>query len=159
MMACLQVIKGIVGQGIFQLGTMYALVFLGPSILGITAGSSTNEASVHYTLCFNAFVLMQLFNQVNARKINDEPNVLEGILDNRLFLGILGAEALLQVGLGSLHKLCKVLWLWCAISIQQSVMPMDCGSHAARCLSMPGLECLAAALLHTACNVSKAHIS
>ena len=35
--------------------------------------------------------------QVNARKIYDEPNVLEGIFTNRLFLGILGAEAALQV--------------------------------------------------------------
>ncbi len=35
--------------------------------------------------------------QVNARKIYDEPNVLEGIASNRLFLGILGAEFALQV--------------------------------------------------------------
>ena len=35
--------------------------------------------------------------QMNARKIYDEPNVLEGILANRLFLGILGAEFALQV--------------------------------------------------------------
>lgn len=34
--------------------------------------------------------------QVNARKIYDEPNVLAGMLDNRLFLGILGSELLLQ---------------------------------------------------------------
>lgn len=35
--------------------------------------------------------------QVNARKIYDEADVLGGILDNKLFLGILGAEAALQV--------------------------------------------------------------
>ena len=34
---------------------------------------------------------------MNARKIYDEPNVLEGISDNQLFLGILAAEAALQV--------------------------------------------------------------
>jgi hypothetical protein len=34
--------------------------------------------------------------QVNARKIYDEANILEGILENGLFLGILGAEAILQ---------------------------------------------------------------
>lgn len=34
--------------------------------------------------------------QVNARKVYDEPNVLAGMLDNRLFLGILGSELLLQ---------------------------------------------------------------
>lgn len=36
-------------------------------------------------------------SQVNARKIYDEADVLGGILDNNLFLGILGAEAALQV--------------------------------------------------------------
>lgn len=35
--------------------------------------------------------------QVNARKIYDEADVLGGIAGNRLFLGILGAEAALQV--------------------------------------------------------------
>ena len=35
--------------------------------------------------------------QVNARKVQNEPNVLAGVLDNRLFLGILGGEVLLQV--------------------------------------------------------------
>ncbi len=39
--------------------------------------------------------------QVNARKIYDEADVLGGILDNKLFLGILGAEAALQVVLPS----------------------------------------------------------
>ncbi len=34
--------------------------------------------------------------QVNARKIYDEPDVLGGVLGNRLFLGILGGELLLQ---------------------------------------------------------------
>ncbi len=35
--------------------------------------------------------------QVNARKIYDEPSVLEGIFTNKLFLSILAAEAALQV--------------------------------------------------------------
>lgn len=34
--------------------------------------------------------------QVNARKIYDEPDVLAGVTENRLFLGILGGELLLQ---------------------------------------------------------------
>ncbi len=33
---------------------------------------------------------------MNARKIYDEPDVLGGVLENRLFLGILGGELLLQ---------------------------------------------------------------
>ena len=47
-------------------------------------------------MVFTAFVCMQLFNQCNARKSGDERgSVLAGALGNKLFLGILGAEALL----------------------------------------------------------------
>ncbi len=40
---------------------------------------------------------------MNARKIYDEPSVLEGIFANKLFLGILGAEAALQVSFPRQH--------------------------------------------------------
>ena len=40
---------------------------------------------------------MQLFNQINARMINDELNVFRGILRAPLFLWILLLEAALQV--------------------------------------------------------------
>jgi hypothetical protein len=58
------VLKGIAGQSIFQLAVMYALVFHGDSIFGVPNGSLTAGPSEHYTLVFNAFVLLQLFNQV-----------------------------------------------------------------------------------------------
>ena len=58
---------------------------------------STNEVDlVASTVVFTAFVCMQLFNQCNARKSGDERgSVLAVALGNKLFLGILGAEALL----------------------------------------------------------------
>jgi hypothetical protein len=37
--------------------------------------------------------------QLNSRKIHDEPNVLEGLSQQKLFLIILGLELGLQVGL------------------------------------------------------------
>ena len=52
--------------------------------------------------------LKHLVLQVNARKIYDEPNVLEGILANRLFLGILGAEFALQVTLLQVYQLLEL---------------------------------------------------
>lgn len=93
----LQVIKDVVGQSIFQLGVMYLLVFHGDAILNTTPGYLVEGPSAHYTMVFNAFVMLQLFNQVNARKIHDEGSILDGILDNKLFLYILGGEFLLQV--------------------------------------------------------------
>jgi Ca2+ transporting ATPase len=38
--------------------------------------------SRHFTIVFNVFVFMQIFNMINASKINDEKNIFEGILTN-----------------------------------------------------------------------------
>jgi magnesium-transporting ATPase (P-type) len=37
------------------------------------------------TVIFNTFVLMQLFNEFNARFLNDEINIFEGLLSNHIF--------------------------------------------------------------------------
>jgi len=42
----------------------------------------------HYTLIFNCFVLMQLGNWVNCRKLFHEYNVFEGVFSNPTFCGI-----------------------------------------------------------------------
>lgn len=44
------------------------------------------ECSAHFGMVFNIFVFMQLFNQINARKIYGEFNSFTGILDNAMFL-------------------------------------------------------------------------
>ena len=41
--------------------------------------------SRHFTYIFNIFVLLQLFNEINSRKIMNELNVFEGIFRNPLF--------------------------------------------------------------------------
>lgn len=44
---------------------------------------------MHYTYVFQIFVFMQLFNQINARKIMfGEINVFAGFFQNAMFLGI-----------------------------------------------------------------------
>ncbi|KAG5219297.1 calcium-transporting ATPase, plasma membrane-type [Salix suchowensis] len=65
------------------------LQFKGESIFGVTK-------TVNDTLIFNIFVLCQVFNEFNARKL-EEKNVFRGIHKNRLFLGIIGITILLQV--------------------------------------------------------------
>ena len=47
------------------------------------------QLSVHYTLMFNALVMMTLFNELNSRKLNGEINVLSGITKNPTFIGVL----------------------------------------------------------------------
>lgn len=57
--------------------------------------------SEHYTIVFNVFVMMQLFNEINARKIHGERNVFEGIYRNPIFCSVvLGTFALQVLGVG-----------------------------------------------------------
>ena len=41
--------------------------------------------SRHYTFVFNTFVMMQIGNFFNARKLQDEVNIFSGIISNYLF--------------------------------------------------------------------------
>jgi P-type Ca2+ transporter type 2B len=81
-------LKHMAGQSAYQLVVMGVLVTQGPALLGTEPGD--------YTLAFNTFVQMQLFNQLNCRKIHNEPDVLSGVLDSPLFVGILAGEFVMQ---------------------------------------------------------------
>ena len=50
--------------------------------------ANNNDPSEHYTFIFNVFVFMQLFNEINCRKLFGEINVFEGFFANPLFLVI-----------------------------------------------------------------------
>ena len=49
------------------------------------------------TFVFNAFVLMQLFNEVNARSTRFDRGVFKGFFDSPLFVLVIGVTAVLQV--------------------------------------------------------------
>lgn len=53
--------------------------------------------SRQFTVVFTAFVLMQIFNMLNAEKINDEFNIFEGLFHNPMFLIIWVSILVLQV--------------------------------------------------------------
>jgi len=52
--------------------------------------------SAHFTYVFNIFVCMQIFNFLNARKINDEVNIFEGIHRSSLFVVLVVLISILQ---------------------------------------------------------------
>jgi len=58
--------------------------------------------TVHFTMIFNTFVLMTLFNEVNSRKIHGQRNILDGLHKNYLFLGIWVGTFVAQV----MHYMC-----------------------------------------------------
>lgn len=64
------------GQATYQIISVMVLLFEGPSVLGVAPGHiverELGENSYHYTLIFNAFVWMQLFNEINCRNLKGE---------------------------------------------------------------------------------------
>lgn len=55
------------------------------------------KPSQHFTIIFNTFVMMTLFNEINARKIHGQRNVFEGIFTNPIFYTIWIFTCLAQV--------------------------------------------------------------
>jgi magnesium-transporting ATPase (P-type) len=53
--------------------------------------------SQHFTIVFNTFVWLQLFNEINARKIHNEKNQFQGFMYNNMFLAVMIFTSLLQV--------------------------------------------------------------
>ncbi|XP_077487564.1 plasma membrane calcium-transporting ATPase 3 isoform X3 [Amblyomma americanum] len=111
--------KNILGHAIYQLTVIFLLLFLGPEIFDIDPGMGV-RLSEHFTIIFNTFVMMTLFNEVNARKIHGERNIFEGLLTNPIFYSILIITAVAQVIIvqyGSVFFQTKALsldqWMWC----------------------------------------------
>ncbi|XP_056129286.1 plasma membrane calcium-transporting ATPase 3b isoform X6 [Lampris incognitus] len=87
----LTMMKNILGHGVYQLIIIFTLLFIGEHIFNIDSGRNAplhSPPSEHYTIIFNTFVLMQLFNEINARKIHGERNVFDGIFGNPIFCSI-----------------------------------------------------------------------
>uniref|UniRef100_A0A671Z239 Calcium-transporting ATPase n=1 Tax=Sparus aurata TaxID=8175 RepID=A0A671Z239_SPAAU len=115
--------KNILGQGVYQLIIIFTLLFAGEQIFDIDSGRNAPlhaPPSEHYTIVFNTFVMMQLFNEINARKIHGERNVFEGIFNNLIFCSIVFGTFIIQIVIvqfGGKPFSCVALtidqWLWC----------------------------------------------
>ncbi|XP_034722942.1 plasma membrane calcium-transporting ATPase 2-like [Etheostoma cragini] len=116
-------LKNILGHAIYQLAVIFTLLFCGDTLFDIDSGRDAPlhaPSSEHYTIVFNVFVLMQIFNEINARKIHGERNVFEGIYNNLIFCFILLGTIFTQIIIiqfGGKPFSCVGLtidqWLWC----------------------------------------------
>nr|QFR55262.1 PMCA2 [Onchidium reevesii] len=117
--------KNILCHAVYQLTVIAVLLFRGPELFGIDDGIQDVEnvhapPTAHFTMIFNTFVMMTLFNEINARKIHNQHNVGEGIVRNPIFIGIwigtLIAQAIIiQFGGVAFHttSLNASQWMWC----------------------------------------------
>ncbi|KAI9775470.1 MAG: hypothetical protein M1839_001087 [Geoglossum umbratile] len=74
--------KMIIGQAIYQLVVTFILNFGGKSILSY---QSDREKAQLRTLVFNTFVWMQIFNQYNNRRLDNNFDIFEGVHRNPFF--------------------------------------------------------------------------
>lgn len=86
----------IIGHAFYQLVVVLTLTFFGDTLFGVPCGHG-EDLSVHYTLIFNTFVMLQLFNEINARKLHGEWNVFSGLFTNMVFVGLWVASFLIQI--------------------------------------------------------------
>ncbi|MED6225179.1 Calcium-transporting ATPase 9, plasma membrane-type, partial [Stylosanthes scabra] len=109
--------RNLIVQAIYQVTVLLVLNFGWQSInLEEDQDSKSHSLQVKNTLIFNTFVLCQIFNEFNARKI-DEMYVFKGVTKNRLFMGIVGVTFVLQIliieFLGKFTSTVRLNWkLW-----------------------------------------------
>lgn len=116
----------IFGHSVFQLTTLLVLLFAGHILFDLDEGESGDyfaPPTQHYTVIFNAFVFMQIFNEFNARKVYGERNVFSNIHRNFIFIGIMLFQIICQVmwvevpiintRVFKATHLSADLWLWC----------------------------------------------
>lgn len=111
------------GHSAYQLTVLFILLYAGSQLLNIDDGRGRALRATpgyHFTVIFNTFVFMQIFNEINARKIHGEWNVFTGIHRNIVFLCVVVGQLTVQiiiVQFGDIvfttSGLTLDLWLWC----------------------------------------------
>lgn len=81
-------IKNIGCHALYQFTILMLLLFKLPDWWKIESGIGkpiNYPPTQHFTIVFNAFVMMTLFNEINSRKVHGERNVFKNLLSNRMF--------------------------------------------------------------------------
>lgn len=94
--------KTVIGAVLYQCSCLCIVLFMGPKLFGVDPSWEETEWSyegfIHFTLFFNTFVFLQLFNEINCRKLRAiEVNVFVGIFNNTMFLVVLAVTVVVQV--------------------------------------------------------------
>jgi len=81
----------IIGQAIFQLIVNLTVLYFGDIIFGVEIHSI-----LHRTLIFNIFVMCQLFNEINCRKLGKESVVFRDFFTNRICIFVMTFTIVVQ---------------------------------------------------------------
>ena len=95
--------RHVLTSALYQVTWLLVILFIAPTVLDMQPGweqhgTWSQEGGRHFTFFFNAFVAMQVFNEINCRKLKaTEFNVFKGFFNNGLFLFILVLTVAVQV--------------------------------------------------------------
>nr|XP_016510969.1 PREDICTED: calcium-transporting ATPase 1, chloroplastic-like [Nicotiana tabacum] len=102
--------RNILGQSLYQFVVIWYLQTSGKALFHLD-GSDANL--ILNTLIFNSFVFCQVFNEISSRDM-DKINVFNGILNNYVFVSVLGCTVLFQIiiveFLGTFASTCPLTW-------------------------------------------------
>jgi len=124
--------RNILGQSFFQVLVLCVILYAFDPVSRrhvlwpqLSTGKDIDGPSLHYTFLFNTFVFLQIFNEINSRKVNQEFNVFSGIFTNWIFIGVIiftvvaqmiivefGGEALNTVSLFRSTSWSPLFWGW-----------------------------------------------
>eukprot|EP00049_Salpingoeca_infusionum_P000148 m.37606 g.37606 ORF g.37606 m.37606 type:complete len:1393 (+) comp10114_c1_seq1:14-4192(+) len=113
-------LRQVLGHSVYQMAIVNLLVFYGATMFNLDVDGTDNIShssppTVHFTMVFNSFVWMQIFNELNARIINDDLTITTkkgkkiggligafarpwyGIFSNWIFVMVLVGTAICQV--------------------------------------------------------------
>ena len=79
---------------------IFIFIEIGDVLLDIDNGRGADlhaPPTQHFTMIFNVFVMMTLFNEINARKIHGQRNVFIGLFTNPIYYVIWIATFISQV--------------------------------------------------------------
>lgn len=92
----------IFGHTLYQLTVLMIILFEGPTIFKIpdtsTCSAYDEVCYQHFTIFFHTFVMMQIFNSINSRKLNKKDlNVFKNFCNNPLFFMIISCIFVAQI--------------------------------------------------------------
>ncbi|KAI9472462.1 MAG: PMCA-type calcium-translocating P-type ATPase [Benjaminiella poitrasii] len=85
--------KLILGQALFQIIINLIAIYLGPRIFHL---ENDLDGAILRTMVFNIFVFLQVFNEINCRRIDSTINVFKDMFDNWIFIAVQFAVVLGQ---------------------------------------------------------------
>eukprot|EP01114_Cavostelium_apophysatum_P019580 TRINITY_DN634_c0_g1_i1.p1 TRINITY_DN634_c0_g1~~TRINITY_DN634_c0_g1_i1.p1 ORF type:complete len:979 (-),score=333.99 TRINITY_DN634_c0_g1_i1:136-3072(-) len=126
--------RNIICTALWELLILFGIVFAGDYLFNIADDEGVNldkDSNIRFTLVFNVFVFMQIFNEINARRLDNKWNAFERFFTNWLFLSIIIGTALVQgliVSVGGIaFHVVRLTWKFWIISILLGVTMIPWG--------------------------------